>query len=55
MKNIRFILALAGCCAALSAAAGEEAPAPQIVNVAGRKTVSRDGLWKTIVEPYANG
>lgn len=36
MKNIRFILALAGCCAALSAAAGEEAPAPQIVNVAGR-------------------
>lgn len=55
MKNIRFILALAGCCAALSAAAGEEAPAPQIVNVAGRETVSLDGLWKTIVDPYENG
>lgn len=38
-----------------SAAAGEEAPAPQIVNVAGRKTVSLDGLWKTIVDPYENG
>ena len=55
MKNIRFILALAGCCAALSAVAGEEAPAPQIVNVAGRETVSLDGLWKTIVDPYENG
>ena len=55
MKNIMLILALAGCCAALPAAAGEDAPAPQIVNVAGRKTVSLDGLWKTIVDPYENG
>ncbi len=35
--------------------AGEDAPAPQIVNVAGRHTVSLDGLWKTIVDPYENG
>ena len=55
MKNIMLILALAGCCAALPAAAGEDAPAPQIVNVAGRETVSLDGLWKTIVDPYENG
>lgn len=35
--------------------AGEDAPAPQIVNVSGRETVSLDGLWKTIVDPYENG
>ncbi|MEI8112561.1 MAG: glycoside hydrolase family 2 TIM barrel-domain containing protein [Bacteroidia bacterium] len=28
---------------------------PQLINVAGRKTTSLDGLWKTIVDPYENG
>ena len=35
--------------------ADEDAPAPQIVNVLGRQTVSLDGMWKTIVDPYENG
>ena len=39
----------------ISVSAGEDAPAPQIVNVYGRKTISLDGLWKTIVDPYENG
>lgn len=38
-----------------AAYAGENSPAPQIVNVFGRQTVSLDGLWKTIVDPYENG
>ena len=29
--------------------------APQIINVAGRETVSLNGLWKTIVDPFENG
>ena len=28
---------------------------PQITNVDGRKTMSLDGLWKTIVDPFENG
>lgn len=46
------------CClsaAMFPAFAGEEAPAPQIINVAARKTVPLDGIWKTIVDPYENG
>lgn len=39
----------------LAVHAGEEAPSSQIVNVIGRQTVSLDGLWKTIVDPYENG
>ena len=35
--------------------AGEDATAPQIINIPGRQTVSLDGLWKTIVDPYENG
>lgn len=35
--------------------AGEDSPAPQIINIPGRQTVSLDGLWKTIVDPYENG
>ena len=35
--------------------AGEPLPAPQIINVEARQTVSLDGLWKTIVDPYENG
>lgn len=41
--------------AALPAAAGEEAPAPQIVNVDAREGFSLDGLWRSIVDPYENG
>ncbi len=33
----------------------EPSPAPQIVNISGRETISLDGLWKTIVDPYENG
>ena len=28
---------------------------PQIINVEGRKTISLDGVWKTIVDPFENG
>ncbi|MFT3752615.1 MAG: glycoside hydrolase family 2 TIM barrel-domain containing protein [Paludibacter sp.] len=28
---------------------------PQIINVDGRKTISLDGLWRTIVDPFENG
>jgi beta-glucuronidase len=32
------------------------APAPDAVaNVGGRRTTSLDGMWRTIVDPYANG
>ncbi len=52
----RFLLSAAVLLSALAFAyAGEDAPAPQIVNVYGRETVSLDGLWKTIVDPYENG
>ena len=52
----RFLLSAAVLLSALAFAyAGEGAPAPQIVNVYGRETVSLDGLWKTIVDPYENG
>lgn len=49
-----FILA-AVVMATVSLYAGEGSPAPQIVNVYGRQTVSLDGVWKTIVDPYENG
>jgi len=28
---------------------------PQIINVEGRSTISLDGLWKTIIDPFENG
>lgn len=28
---------------------------PQIINVEGRKTISLDGIWRTIVDPFENG
>ncbi len=28
---------------------------PQLINVDGRKTISLDGLWRTIVDPFENG
>lgn len=40
---------------AFQAAAQEPAPAPQIINIQGRETISLDGLWKTIVDPFENG
>ncbi len=54
-KNLMFLPALALLGAWTSAVAGEEAPAPQIVNVAAREGVSLDGVWRTIVDPYENG
>lgn len=33
----------------------EEKPYPQIINVEGRETVSLDGLWNRIVDPYETG
>ena len=43
--------------AALTVPAGaqEPGPDPQIINVSARSTVSLDGIWKTIVDPYENG
>lgn len=54
-NNLRLLPALAALCVWMPAAAGEEAPAPQIVNVAAREGVSLDGVWKSIVDPYENG
>lgn len=39
----------------VTCAAAEPAPGPQIINVQSRNTVSLDGVWKTIVDPYENG
>ena len=36
-------------------ALNEPAPGPQIINVENRETISLDGLWKSIVDPYENG
>lgn len=33
----------------------EPQPYPQIMNVGARNSISLDGLWKTIVDPYENG
>jgi beta-glucuronidase len=51
----RLLAILSFVTASFLAYASEEAPAPQIVNVQGRHTISLDGLWKTIVDPYENG
>ncbi len=40
---------------ALAAAALPQMRAAALVNVAGRKTTSLNGKWKTIVDPYENG
>ena len=55
MKNKTIISLAAAVCAALPAAAQESAPAPQIINIQERETISLDGLWKTIVDPFENG
>lgn len=51
----RLLAILSFVTASFLAYASEKAPAPQIVNVQGRHTISLDGLWKTIVDPYENG
>ena len=38
-----------------SAFAGEEAPAPQIINISDRNCMSLDGQWKYLVDPYKLG
>lgn len=53
MKRLFVMLSLVT--VSLAAYAGEDAPAPQIINIQGRQTISLDGLWKTIVDPYENG
>lgn len=56
MKYFKLICLVAAMLISCGAArAGEDAPAPQIVNVLGRQTVSLDGMWKTIVDPFENG
>ena len=50
MKRLFFLLAVI--LGSTISYAGEDAPAPQIVNVPGRHTISLDGLWKTIVDPF---
>lgn len=49
IKNVLFLLAitLAGTVAAQTT--------PQIINIEGRKTISLDGIWRTIVDPFENG
>lgn len=51
----RLLAILSFVTASFLAYASEGTPAPQIVNVQGRHTISLDGLWKTIVDPYENG
>ena len=51
----RLLAILSFVTASFFAYASEGTPAPQIVNVQGRHTISLDGLWKTIVDPYENG
>ena len=51
----RTITTVAAGLACLCMYAGEDLPAPQIINIADRNTVSLDGVWKSIVDPYENG
>lgn len=55
MKKKNTIVFAAAAMMAFQAAAQEPAPAPQIINIQGRETISLDGLWKTIVDPFENG
>ena len=56
MKN-RVILALAAALllAPVRSFAGEDAPASMIINIADRTSVSLDGQWKYLVDPYGLG
>ena len=56
MKNKKLILALAATLlAGAPVRAGEDAPAPMIINIANRNTVSLDGQWKYLVDQYGIG
>ena len=49
-KLLSGIAAVLLCAPALLA--GEDAPAPMIINIADRNAVSLDGQWKYLVDPY---
>ena len=56
MNNLRtIVLALALSAFSTSVFAGEEAPAPQIINIAARTSFSLDGIWKYLPDPYRLG
>lgn len=50
-----YICILLFCGKALMSVAQEQLPYSQIINVSSRNTISLDGLWKSIVDPYENG
>ena len=52
-KLLSGIAAVLLCAPALLA--GEDAPAPMIINIADRNAVSLDGQWKYLVDPYGIG
>lgn len=53
MKKIKQLILLFLMSSGLSV--GYAQTTPQIINVDGRSTISLDGLWKTIVDPFENG
>jgi len=53
MKKIKQLILLLLMSSGLSV--GHAQTSPQIINVDGRSTISLDGLWKTIVDPFENG
>ena len=53
MKRIAFFVVLFLIAAGFSA--GNAQVSPQVINVQGRQTISLNGLWKTIVDPYESG
>lgn len=55
MNIKKTVLILSAGILCLSSFAEENPPAPQIVNVGARETISLDGVWKSIVDPYENG
>ncbi|MBP5484216.1 MAG: beta-glucuronidase [Bacteroidales bacterium] len=56
MESKKLILGLvAGLLFGIHAMAGEDAPAPMIINIADRSSVSLDGQWKYLVDQYGIG
>lgn len=55
MKMKLYICILLFCGKVLMSLAQEQLPYSQIINVSSRNTISLDGLWKSIVDPYENG
>ena len=54
-KNPFLTLAAAALLCTTPALAGEDAPAPMIINIADRASVSLDGQWKYLVDQYGIG